>query len=235
MAAAAATGAIEAPPVRPAPARSAPARPAPAKQRAGDDRKVSGRKSARRKRKHPVLLGLVGGGVVGAVAAGGILVTGVLHGAGSGPQHHIVTPDKLLSYTQNPSLAQSMGAESLRTEILAKGGGEASHVVDAVYEDAVGAAAKSAPRILLFVGGNLSGSAGSFISSFTQSLHGTFMTSAGSIGGEAACVPGIGGHPAECVWADGDTFGLLASPGLSASTLASELRSIRPLVELSDK
>jgi hypothetical protein len=168
------------------------------------------------------------------VAAGGVLVTGVLHGT-SGPEHHIVTPDKLLSYTQNPSLAKGMGAQALRNEILAKGNGEASHVVDAVYENAAGAGSKAAPQILLFVGGNLSGSAQSFIQSFTGQLPSSFVISAGSLGGQAACVPGSGGHPAECVWADGDTFGLVASPSLGASTLAGELRSIRPLVELKDK
>ena len=169
------------------------------------------------------------------MAAGGILVTGALHGSGGGPAHRIVTPDKLLSYTQNPSLAKGMGAEALRNEILAKGGGEASHVVDAVYEDAAGSAAKSGPEILLFVGGNLSGSAQGFISSFTGTLPGSFVINAGSLGGQAACVPGTGGHPAECVWADGDTFGLVASPALSANTLAGELRSIRPIVVVSEK
>jgi hypothetical protein len=169
------------------------------------------------------------------VAAGGILVNGVLHRPDTGPQHRIVTPDKLLSYTQNPSLAKGMGAEALRSGILAKGGGEASHVVDAVYEDAAGQGSKAGPRILLFVGGNLSGSAQAFIQSFTAQLPSSFVISAGSLGGQAACVPGTGGHPAECVWADGDTFGLVASPAMSASTLAGEMRSIRPLVELSGK
>ena len=244
MAATATTAAVEAPPVRQAPVRQAPVRqapvkPAPAKQRGSDDRKAVGRKAvgrkpSRRRRRHPVLLGIVGGGVVGAVAAGGILVTGVLHKAG-GPEHRIVTPGNLLSYSQNPSLAKGMGAQALRNEILTKGQGEASHVVDAVYEDAAGSGSKAGPQVLLFVGGNLSGSAQSFISSFTGQLHGSFGTSAGSLGGQAACVPGSGGHPAECVWADGDTFGLVASPSLSAGTLAGELRSIRPLVELKVK
>jgi hypothetical protein len=172
---------------------------------------------------------------VGALAAGGILVTGVLHRGGSGPAHRIVTPDKLLSYTQNSSLAKGMGAQALRSEILAKGNGEASHVVDAVYEHTAGPGSKSAPSILLFVGGNLSGSAQSFIQSFTGTLPSSFVTNAGTLGGEAACVPGTGGHPSLCVWADGDTFGLVASPAMSATTLAGELRSVRPLVELSDK
>ena len=217
----------------PAPAKTAPApaKTGRAQKRAKDERGVPARKPARRKRRHPVLVGLVGGGLVGAVAAGGLLATGALKGTGSGPAHRIVTPDKMLAYVQDPSLAKGMGASALRAEIVAKGSGEASHVVDAVYEDTAGAAAKSNPRILLFVGGNLSGSAGSFISGFTQSLAGAFVIKAGPLGGQAACVPGAGGHPAECVWADNDTFGLVASPALSATTLAGELRSVRPLVE----
>jgi hypothetical protein len=157
----------------------------------------------------------------------------------SGPAHSVSTPTKLQSSTptklqswvQDPALAASMGATALRAEIVNRGGGEASHVVDAVYENNSGSAAKKAPLILLFVGGNLTGSAGGFISSFTGSLQSAFVTSPGSLGGQAACVPGVGGHPAECAWADGDTFGLIASPDLSASALASELRVMRPQVE----
>jgi hypothetical protein len=108
-------------------------------------------------------------------------------------------------------------------------------VVDAVYKDTAGAAGKAGPEVLLFVGGNLSGSAQSFIASFTQMLPGSFVINTGPLGGLAACVPGSGGHPAECAWADNDTFGLFASPALSASTLAGELRSMRPLVERSAK
>jgi hypothetical protein len=36
---------------------------------------------------------------------------------------------------------------------------------------------------------------------------------------------------AECVWADNDTFGVVASQTLSASSLANELRQMRPMVE----
>jgi hypothetical protein len=83
----------------------------------------------------------------------------------------------------------------------------------------------------LFVGGNLSGSAGSFISSLTGLLDGAFVTSAGSLGGQSACVPSANGDPAECAWADNDTFGFVTSPTLSAAALGNELREIRPLVE----
>jgi len=56
-------------------------------------------------------------------------------------------------------------------------------------------------------------------------------TSAGSLGGSAACLPSVSGHPAECAWADNDTFGVVLAPTLSATELAGELRAMRPLVE----
>jgi hypothetical protein len=188
------------------------------------------RKTRKRGRvRHPVRLA-VGGGVVAAVAVAGVVV---LHpfGGSSAPTHSISLPPRLQAYAQNPALASGLGAQALRTEIVRKGNGEASHVVDAVYEDSTGPAAKAGPLIILFVGGNLSGSASSFISSFTGLLPSAFVTGPGSLGGQAACVPGTGGHPAECAWADNDTFGLIASPTLSAAALGRELRSMRPLVE----
>ena len=87
-------------------------------------------------------------------------------------------------------------------------------------------------QIVLFIGGNLSGtSASSFITSFIGKLPGAVTTAAGPLGGEAACVPSAGGNPAECAWADNDTFGLVASPTLDAQALASELRQMRLQVE----
>ena len=210
-----------------APPRTVPGGTAPAKSR----KDATSRKATRRKTRHPVRLVLGGGAVAVVAAAGVVLVPHMLKEGSGGPAHSISTPSRLQSYVQDPALAASMGATELRAEIERKGSGEASHVVDAVYEDTTGAAAKKAPEILLFVGGNLSGSAGSFISSFTGSLRSAFVTNPGSLGGQAACVPGAGGHPAECAWADGDTFGLIASPDLSASALASELRLMRPQVE----
>jgi hypothetical protein len=209
-----------------APPRTAPGGTAPAKSR----KDVTSRKATRRKTRHPVRL-VLGGGAVAVVAAAGVVLVPHFLKQDSGPAHSISTPTRLQSYVQDPALAASMGATALRAEIERKGSGEASHVVDAVYEDTTGAAAKKAPQILLFVGGNLSGSAGGFISSFTGSLRSAFVTNPGSLGGQAACVPGVGGHPAECAWADGDTFGLIASPDLSATALANELRLMRPQVE----
>jgi len=210
---------------------STPANPVPVKKdrRAAAGTQPAGR-SRRRRVRHPVRLTV---GVVVVALAGGGAVAGpkVLHEIeGSGPAHRITTPPKLLDFTQAPTLASSMGAQALRAEIVKKGNGEASHVVDAVYEDSTGSAAKS-PVIILFIGGNLTGSASSFITSFTGLLPSAFVISPGSLGGQAACVPGSGGHPAECAWADNDTFGLFASPALSAKALGNELRIMRPEVE----
>jgi hypothetical protein len=187
-----------------------------------------GSRPARRKLRHPVRLATAVVVVVVAAAAA-FLIPGMM--IGSGPAHTISTPNRLLSYVQEPALASGMGATALRSEIVKKGNGEASHVVDAVYEDSTSPAAKAGPLIILFIGGNLSGSASSFISSFTGLLPGAFVTSPGSLGGQAACVPGSAGHPAECAWADNDTFGLIASPTLTAAALGNDLRGIRPQVE----
>lgn len=179
---------------------------------------------ARKKRAGRRLRRLIGAAVIVCVlAAGGAVGYRYLHARG-GPPHTVSAPSRLLGYVQQPAMAKSMNSQQLRAEIEAKGHGEASHVVDAVYENA-----KS--QIILFIGGNLSGSASSFISSFTGMLPGSGVVSAGKMGGEAACVPSHSGHPAECAWADNDTFGLIASPALSASSLAQQLREIRPLVE----
>jgi hypothetical protein len=201
----------------PAPARTAPK---PSKR--------SRRGSARRRGRRLVVL-VLGAIVLLVVAVAAFLARSMF--ASSGPAHTVSTPSKLNAYVLQPQLAKSMGAQALRDVIVKKGNGEARRVVDAVYEISSGPAAKSGPLFILFIGGNLSGSASSFISSFTGLLPGAFVTSPGALGGQAACVPGYAGHPAECAWADNDTFGLFASPTLSAAALGNELRVMRPLVE----
>jgi hypothetical protein len=129
-------------------------------------------------------------------------------------------------------MAAAMRAGQLRHSIVAQANGEARHVVAGVYEAATSGGGHSGVQILLFIGGSLSGSsANAFIGSFVGQLPGAFDTGPGALGGRAACVPGGAGRPAECAWADNDTFGVLASPTLSAAGLARELRQMRPLVE----
>jgi hypothetical protein len=186
----------------------------------------SGRRAGRRKFRRSYLLAATA--AVVAVAAGAAFELM----PSAGPAHVIATPARMGSYVQAPALAASMKAAQLRNNIVSQSSGEVSHVAAAVYEDSTGPAAKSGPEIILLIGGNLSGSsASSFITSFMGSLPGAATAAAGSLGGSAACVPSVAGRPAECVWADNDTFGLLASPTLGVQALANELRQMRPQVE----
>jgi hypothetical protein len=41
----------------------------------------------------------------------------------------------------------------------------------------------------------------------------------------------VDGRVAECVWADSNTFGVVASQTLGTTGLANEMRQMRPLVE----
>jgi hypothetical protein len=146
--------------------------------------------------------------------------------------HVLTTPATLGAYVQEPHLATLMDAQALQQQIIKEGAGHARNVIYAVYEDATGAAAASGPQVILFIGGNLSGSsAGSFISTFTSRLPGAATTNAGSLGGQAACAPSAGGRPAACIWADNDTFGVITSATLSVSSLADEMLRMRPMVE----
>jgi hypothetical protein len=217
--------------------REAPARPAAEHDEAvpaGGERSSrsarSGRKSGRRRSR---LILIAGAGLVVVLAgAAVVLESGVF---GDGPTHVLVTPDKLGSYVRRPQLEKQMNASQLQRQVIAKSAGQASHVVSAVYEDGTSATSIKTPQMILFIGGNLSGvSPGGFIASFTQQSKGALETSAGSLGGSAACVnaqASVPGSVALCTWADNDTFGVVASPTMSATRLATQLRSIRPMVE----
>jgi hypothetical protein len=146
--------------------------------------------------------------------------------------HVLTTPAEVGAYVQDRGLATVMDAKALQQQIIKQGAGHARNVIYAVYDDSTGPAAASGPQIILFIGGNLSGSsAGSFIATFTSRLPGAVTTSAGPLGGAAACAPSTGGRPAACLWADNDTFGVLTSASLSVSALADEMRQMRPMIE----
>jgi hypothetical protein len=89
--------------------------------------------------------------------------------------------------------------------------------------------------MFLLIAGNLAGtSASDFVSSFRGQFKSAAVTGAGSMGGMAACVnaqSSVPGSVALCVWADNDTFGVLASPTMHAAQLGAQLRAIRPGVE----
>jgi hypothetical protein len=177
---------------------------------------------------------MIGAGLAVVVAGAAVVLgTGVL--GGNGPAHVLTTPDKLGAYVRRPQLEKQMNAGQLQKQVITKSAGQASHVVSAVYEDGASATSTKTPQMILFIGGNLSGvSASGFIASFTQQSKGAFVTSAGSLGGSAACVSAqasVPGSVALCTWADNDIFGVVASPTMTAARLATQLRAIRPMVE----
>jgi hypothetical protein len=154
---------------------------------------------------------------------------------GSAPSHTLVAPSKLGSYVRRPQLEKQMNAKQLQQQVIAKSAGQASHVVSAVYESSTRISGAAPPQIILFIGGNLAGvSPTGFITSFTDQFEGAQTTSAGSLGGKAACVNAQGsaaGSVALCTWADSDTFGVVASPTMGLAQLGAQMRAIRPGVE----
>ncbi len=148
------------------------------------------------------------------------------------PAHSITAPARLGRYVRQSSVASGT-ARQLRSKIVAGARGEVKNVVGAVYEQLTGPGTSTGPQIVVFIGGNLTGngSAGGFISGFKSELRGSFSTSAGRLGGQAACAPASQGRLAECAWADNDTFGVVVSATLHARALAAEMRQMRPLIE----
>ena len=201
------------------PAITAPAKAAPRKS-AGRPKKA--RKSFLRRPRTYILTGC-------CLAAAG---AGVVYFMPKATEAHAITvPTRLPGFVLEPSMVGSAGASALRSHLVASSAGEATRVQDAVYEDIASATGNSAPQIVVFVGGHLAGSASSFIGSLTQALPGAFNINPGALHGQAACAPSRSGQPAECAWADNDTFGVLVSPSLTASALSAELRQMRPYIE----
>jgi hypothetical protein len=206
-------------PAQTAPAKTAPAKAAPVKS--GGRPKKARKSFLRRPRTY-----IVTGCCLAAAGAGAVYLMPKPTQA-----HAITIPSRLPGFVLEPSMLASAGASSLRSNLVASSAGEATHVQDAVYEDAASATGNSTPQIVVFVGGHLAGSASAFIGSLTQALPGAYNVNPGVLHGQAACAPSRSGQPAECAWADNDTFGVLVSPSLTASALSAELRRMRPDLE----
>ena len=163
------------------------------------------------------------------LAAGGVAFIAL---PSSAAPHALVIPDQIGSYTKQPKLAKKMDAAALQKQIVTESAGEAKNVVYAVYQDRTSPAAQANPQIILFIGGNLTGTSdGGFIDTFTGQSAGAQRIDPGPLGGSAACRPRDSSGVAECVWADNDTFGVIASQTLSVTDLANELRTARPEIE----
>ena len=86
----------------------------------------------------------------------------------------------------------------------------------------------------MFVGGHLANDdPAASIANFEQTHPSAQAVSAGSLGGEAACVTTTDNNEsaAMCVWFDNDSFGALASPTMSSAKLANTLDTVRPGIE----
>lgn len=199
-------------------------------------RTVSSNASERAGRRRSRVWLWTGAGVLAVVVA--VVAVSVLMLGRSGPAHVLVMPDKLGSYVRRPQLELQMHARDLQQQLVAKSAGQVSHVVYAVYGNNSDLSGTS-QQVILFIGGNLSGiSPSGFIASFSNQFKGARSTSAGSMGGRAACVSAqanLAGGVALCTWADNDAFGVVASPTMDAEQLGAQMRVIRPQVERTAK
>lgn len=148
------------------------------------------------------------------------------------PVHRISLPGRIDRFVRQSTVG-SATARQLRQSITSRARGEVKNVVAAAYEQSTGPGTSKGPRIVIFIGGNLAGSVsgGSFINGFESQLRGSFSTSSGRLGGQAACAPGTNGGPAECAWEDDDTFGVVVSATFDARQLAAQMRQMRPQIE----
>jgi len=153
-----------------------------------------------------------------------------------GAAHVLVIPSKFGDFARMPQLEHQMNITRLQQQVIAKSGGQATHVVSAVYENNAETLGAAQQQIILFIGGNLTGvSPSEFIASFTDQFKGAHAVSAGPQGGSASCVSPSGERVTLCAWADGDTFGVVASSTMDAAHLSAQMRAIRPRVERTAK
>jgi hypothetical protein len=200
--------------------RAGQGRPRPGKGRPA----ASSARSAAGRRAPAKVVIMLGAAMVAALAVAGYVVFR--------PQtsHVVSAPANLGGYVRQQANAT---ANDLRQRIVAAAGGAVKSVVAAVYRRTTGPGTNKGPQVVMFIGGNLTGgaSADSLIDAYISRLRGAVTTSAGSLGGKAACAPGSNGGPAECAWADNDTFGVVVSATLTSASLGDVMRQIRPLVE----
>jgi hypothetical protein len=197
--------------------------------------KSSGRRIGRRRGRsndHRLWLALLGVVVAAAAAIFGILK--FEFPSHSGPTHTMQTPARIGSYVRTVDMEKETKVNELRAEVIKMSSGQASDVQSAVYESG-NSAAGNTEQIVMFIGGHLANAApASSITSFTQKFAGASVVSAGSLGGQAACVeeaPGTSDSVAMCVWFDNDSFGEIVSPTMNAKALANVMRTMRPSLE----
>jgi hypothetical protein len=197
---------------------------------------TGGRRSGSGRKRHGKKLWVGVGAGAAAVVAIVVAAVMVLGSGSSGPQHVLVTPAKLGSWTKSASLAKQMDVTALEKNIITQSSGSASNLVSAVYQDGSTTVGGATPQVLLFIGGKLTGASPvTALKEFTAKFSDVRPASVGSFDGEAACVDGpvtANGTTAVCAWFDDDTFGELVSANMSVTELASEMHAFRPSLEL---
>ena len=170
------------------------------------------------------------GGVVIAAAAA---ITGIIKfefPSHTGPVHAMDVATNIGTYARTVDLEKETHLGALRNEVIKMAGGQASGVVDAVYESG-DSAAGGTTQIIMFIGGHLANAdPAASIASFTRSYPGAFVVSAGPLGGQAACVEsksGTSNSVGMCAWFDDDSFGEIVSPTMTATQLSHQMLTIR--------
>jgi hypothetical protein len=203
--------------------------------RADGPRKIDPRRIGRRRggsNDHRLWLGLGGVVVVAAAAIFGIIK---LEFPPGGPAHELVTPARVASYQWAPALEQKSGLPALHNEFSKMLGGQ---VVSREYESGAAPGASS-PEIVLYLGGHLPNqSPVNSMHNFQQEFKNAVQVNAGPMGGDAVCVEtavGTTNSVALCAWFDDDSVGVVDSPTMTTSQLASVMLQFRPVVELVKK
>ena len=186
---------------------------------------------SRRRRRWLVL------GVAGVVAAGaivGILMSG---SPGGGVAHTVVMPAALGAYKWAPDLEKNAGLPVLAASAAEIGGGQVSGSRARAYERP--GPGGGSPQLLEVIGGRLpSAPPASSVITLIRKYPSARVVPAGPMGGSAACfeqTAETADSVAMCAWSDNDTFGILVSPTLNASSLANLMVQDRPLIELVKK
>jgi hypothetical protein len=213
-----------------APARSRPSMPRPSMPHPSVPR--IGRRRGGSK-DHRLWIGLGGVVIVAAAAIFGIVKFEFPSG---GETHTLTTPATIDGcYARNPGLAKSMGLPALITKMTKTSGG--TDPVSAAYEGPCGTTASSATQIVAVLEAHLANdSPAGGLRGFMQEYPNAKTVSAGPLGGEAGCTESnsisSSSSVALCSWFDDDSFGVIFSPTMSPTQLATAMLKIRSAVEL---
>ena len=202
----------------------------PSGSRSGTNRRIGRRRG--RSSDHRLWLALLG--VVIAAAAAITAIVKFEFPSHGGPVHAMQTPARIGSFARTVDMEKTTHLAQLRDEVIQMSAGQASNVKSAVYESG-NSAAGGTVQIIMFIGGHLANAApATSITDFTQKFTGATVVSAGSLGGQAACVEegaGTSNSVSMCVWFDNDSFGEIVSPTMNATSLARTMRTVRPGLE----